>query len=167
MPPIVMLGLIQQGLESGLGEAPRARIQRFLLRPDDGLGVGVGVEVFLELGPGERVELLHAGDCGRFEVIVGGAVLVEGGVDLAGAHDDAVDFVVGFDVAGLVSWVGDDPLEVGVACEVGDGRSGEGMAEERFGEEEDESWGLRGQRNSWIGEGTRLTFSELAIHLSP
>lgn len=125
----MILGLVQQSLEPRLGEAPRAGIQRFLLRPDDGLGVGVGVEVFLQLGPGERVELLHAGDCCGFEVIVGGAVLVEGGVDLAGAHDDTVDFVVGFDVAGLVGWIGDDPLEVGVACEVGDGRSGEWMAE--------------------------------------
>lgn len=58
-----------------------------------------------------------------------GAVLVKGGIDLAGAHDNTVDFVVGFDVAGLVSRIRDDPLEVGIACKVGDGRSGKRMAE--------------------------------------
>ena len=57
-----------------------------------------------------------------------GAVFVEGDVDLAGAEDDAVDFFWWGDVAGLVGWVGDDPLEVGVAGEVFDWRAGERMA---------------------------------------
>ena len=43
---VMMLGLIQQGLDSRLGEAPRARVEGFFLCPYDGFGVGVGVEVF-------------------------------------------------------------------------------------------------------------------------
>ena len=33
--------------------------------------------------------------------------------------------------------IGDDPLKVGVASEVFDGGTSEGVAQERFGEEED------------------------------
>ncbi len=69
-----------------------------------------------------------------------GSVLVELDVDLAGAEDDAVDLVRGSDVVGLVGGVRDDPLEVGVAGEVGEGGAGEGVAEQGFGEEEDECW---------------------------
>lgn len=67
-------------------------------------------------------------------------MFVESCVCLAGAENDAVAFFLGFDVARLVGGVGDDPLEVGIAGEIFDGRASEGVAEERFGEEEDKSW---------------------------
>ena len=59
-----------------------------------------------------------------------GAVFVEGGVDLAGAEDYAVDLVVGEDGIVVVSRVGDDPLEVGLAGEVFDGGSCKRVAKE-------------------------------------
>lgn len=72
---IMMYGLIEQGLDAGLDETPRAGIKRLFLAPDDVLGVGVGVEVLAQLGPGEGVELLDAGD-GGVVVLFGRAVLV-------------------------------------------------------------------------------------------
>ena len=123
----MMFRIIQQRLDPRLREAPRARIQRLLLRPDDRLGVGVLVEVLAELGPGEWVKLLDAGDGGFVEFVLG-AVFVEGDVDLAAAEDYAVDFFGWGDVVGLVGGVSDDPLEVGFAGEVFDGRAGEGVA---------------------------------------
>lgn len=65
MFPIMIDRLVQQRLDSRLREAPRARVQRLFLAPHDVLGVRVHVEIFFELGPRERVELLDAGDgCG-------------------------------------------------------------------------------------------------------
>lgn len=130
----MVLRLVEERLDAGLGEAPGARVERLLLRPDDGLGVRVHVEVLAELGPGERVELLDAGDGGGGELVFG-AVLVQGDVDLAGAEDDAVDLVRGEDGVVFVGRVGDDPLEVRLAGEVFDGGARERMAEEGFGEE--------------------------------
>lgn len=113
MLAIMMFRLIQQGLDAGLGETPSAGVERLFLAPNDVLGVGVHVEVFLELGPGEGIELFDARD-GCVLVLVGRAVLVQGGVDLAGAEDDTLDLFGRGD--GLVVFrVGDDPLEVGFA----------------------------------------------------
>ena len=134
---IMMIRLIQQRLQTWLCETPRACIEGFFLGPDDGLCVGIHVEVFLQLGPGEGVQLFDAGDGGFVEVVLG-AVFVEGDVDLAGAEDDAVDFFGRGDVVGLVGWVGDYPLKVGFAGEVFDGGAGERVAEEGFGEEENQ-----------------------------
>ena len=53
--PVMVLGLVQECLDSRLGEAPSACVQGFFLCPDDGLGIWVGVEVLAQLGPGERV----------------------------------------------------------------------------------------------------------------
>ena len=75
MFPIMILGLIQQSLNPRLGEAPSARIERLFLTPDDCLGVGVHVEVFLEWLPGEGVELLDSCD-GCVDMVVFGTVLV-------------------------------------------------------------------------------------------
>lgn len=66
-----------------------------------------------------------------------GAVFVEGDVDLAGAQNHAVDLVVGEDGIVIVSGVGDNPLEVGLAGEVFDRGACERVAEEGFGEEKD------------------------------
>lgn len=113
MLAIMMFRLVQQGLDAGLGETPSAGVERLFLAPNDVLGVGVHVEVFLELGPREGVELFDARD-GCVLVLVGRAVLVQGDVDLAGAEDDALDLFGRGD--GLVVFrVGDDPLEVGFA----------------------------------------------------
>lgn len=126
----MMLRLIQQRLDPRLREAPCARIQRLLLAPDDRLGVLVHVEIFFQLGPGEGVELLDAGNGDVVEFVLG-TVFVELDVGLAGAEDHAVDFVGGGD--GVVMFgVLDDPLEVGVAREVFDGGAGERVAEEGF-----------------------------------
>lgn len=127
----MVLRLVQQRLDAGLREAPRPRVQRFFLCPHNGFGVGVHVEVLAELGPGEGVELLDAGDGGGVEFVLG-AVFVEGDVDLAGAEDYAVDLVVGEDGFVFVGGVGDDPLEVRLAREVFDGRACERMAEKEF-----------------------------------
>lgn len=60
-----------------------------------------------------------------------GAVFVEGDVGLASTEDDAVDFRGGGDGFGMF-WIGDYPLEVGVAGEIFHGRAGKGVAEKRF-----------------------------------
>lgn len=96
MLAVMELGLVQQGLDSGLSETPGSGIERLFLAPDDGLGVLVGVEVLLELLPWEGVQLLNTGDSGVLEAIIV-TVLVESGVDLTSAENDAVDFV----------WLGD------------------------------------------------------------
>lgn len=138
MSAIVIFGLIQQRLNPRLGETPRASIKRFFLGPHNSFGIGVLIQVLFELGPREGVELLDAGDGHGIKFVLS-AVFVEGGVDLARAEDDAVNFVVGSDGVVGVGRVGNYPLEVGVACEVFDGRAGEGVAEEGFREEEDQS----------------------------
>ena len=135
---VVVVGLVEEGFDAGLDEAPGAGVEGLLLAPDDGLGVGVVVEVVLELLPGEGVELLDAGEGDVVDLVVG-AVLVEGGVDLAGAEDDAVDLLGGLDAAGGVLGVRDDPLEggagVGKVLDVG---AGDWVAKEGLGEEDDE-----------------------------
>lgn len=111
MLAVVVLRLVQQRLDTRLGVAPGTRIQRLLLGPDNRLGVGVQVEILTQLFPGERVQLFNAGDGDVVDVVVG-AVLVQGGVDLPRAEDDAVNLVMRLDRAGLVRRVGDDPLEL-------------------------------------------------------
>ena len=75
MPAVMIFRLIQQGLNPRLRKAPRARIQRLFLRPDDRLGVGVMVQVFPQLGPGEGIELLDAGDGDGVEFLVRAVLL--------------------------------------------------------------------------------------------
>lgn len=95
---IMMLSLIQQRLYPRLCETPCSSIERLFLRPDNGFGIRVHVEVFFELRPWEGVELLDAGDGDGVEVVLF-AVFVECDVCLAGAEDDAVNFFWCFDVA--------------------------------------------------------------------
>ena len=135
----MMLRLIQQRLDPRLHEAPRPSVQRLLLTPHDGLRVRVLIEVVAQLCPWKGVELFDARDGGVF-LAFGFAVLDEGGVHLAGAHNHAFDLVVGFDVAGLVRRIGNDPLEVGVPGHVFDAGAGERMAKEGFGEEDNQGY---------------------------
>ena len=124
--PVVMFRVIQQRLNPRLHETPRSCIQRLFLCPHNRLGIGVHVEVVLEILPGEGVELLDTCDGSRGD-FVGGAVFVDSGVGLAGTDDDALDlfgrvdgvcFGALCDLWGFVGRVGDDPSEVGVAGEV-------------------------------------------------
>lgn len=73
--PIMMLRLVEQGLNSWLGKAPCSSVQRLLLAPYDCFGVRIRVQVFPKLGPGEGVQLLNAGDGGVHEAFRG-AMLV-------------------------------------------------------------------------------------------
>jgi len=107
----MVLGLVQQGLDSRLREAPPTRIQRFFLCPDDGFRIWVLIQIFSELCPWERVQLFNTGD-GGFVVSVLSTVFEESDVDLACAKDHAVDFFWRRDVIGFVSWVRDNPLEM-------------------------------------------------------
>lgn len=136
--PVVVLGLVEQGLDSWLDETPGTGIERFLLAPDNILSIGVAVEVLLQLLPWEWVQLFNSGDSGVGDV-VGGTVFLEGSVDLARAENHT------FDLLGLVNGVsvlgiGDDPLEVRFAREVLNRRSSKWVTEERFGEEDNEGY---------------------------
>lgn len=118
MLSVMILGLIEQGLNSGLREAPATRIQRLLLAPDDRFSIGVHVEVFLELCPRERIQLFNASNGGVLKVVdVARTMLVQGSVDLASAQNDPFDFLRRQDGIAMF-WIRDDPLEVRVSSEV-------------------------------------------------
>jgi len=119
VPSVVVFGLVQQGLDAGLHEAPAAGVQGLLLTPDNVLGVGITVEVFLELGPGEGVELFDTRDGDILEPLFL-TVFDKGNVDLSGAHDDTLNLIVLIYCAGLMCGIGDDPLEVGLLGKVFD-----------------------------------------------
>lgn len=82
MLSIMMLGVIQQRLDSRLRETPCASIQRLFLSPYDGLSVRVHIEILLELLPWEGVELFNTGDGDGVEVVLF-AMFVKGDVSLA------------------------------------------------------------------------------------
>lgn len=119
---VVVLGLVQKGLQAGLRERPGTGVKRLFLAPHDSLGVGVLVEVLLQLLPGEGVELLNTGDGSSFVALIG-AVLVERGVNLAGTQDDAVDRLGVVDAVAVL-WVGNYPLELRVSSELFNRRAG-------------------------------------------
>ena len=144
--PVMVLRVVQQRLDPRLGETPRARVQRLFLRPNDVLGVGIHVQVLLQLGPRERIQLLDPCDRGVLDLLVD-AVLVQRGIDLPGAEDDTFNVFGRVDL-GAVFRVRDDPLEMGVAGEVLDGRASDGVAKKGFREEKDQ----------WL--------PELSVHLS-
>lgn len=137
--PVVVLSNVKNCLNTRLREGPCASIKRLLLTPHDGLSVGVGVEVLLDLLPREGVELLDTRDGGVGDALVE-TVLVQRRVDLAGTEDNALD-VLGGDGGAAVLLLGDDGAELSVADELVDGGAGEGVAEEGLGEEDNESWG--------------------------
>lgn len=136
---VVVLGVVEQGLNARLSEAPGTGVERLLLGPDDGLGVGVLVKVLLELLPGEGVQLLNASEGDVVDVVLG-TVLVESSPDLTAAENDSVNLLTGLENASLVLRVGDDPLEASVlTSEFLDVAAGQRVSEQRLGEEDDES----------------------------
>ena len=145
--PVVMLCLVQQGLDSGLCKAPGTGVKGLLLRPDDVLGVGVRVKVLLQLLPWEGVQLLNTGD-GNICEAASLTLIHQRSVDLTCAKNDTLDLLVRTNLTGLVRRVLDDPFEVRVTGEFLDIRASHRVAEQRLREEEDE----------------RLT--ELAVHLA-
>lgn len=160
----MVFGFVKQRLNPWLHKAPSACVQRLLLAPDDGFGVGVHVEILSELSPRERVQLLNASDGGILEVVnVARSVFVQSSVGLTGTENDSVNLLWWrYRVAMLR--IRNDPLKVRVPCEVFDGRAGKWMAEKRFGEEQDQCCGTKSAK---CGKKRRanLTFPELPVHL--
>jgi hypothetical protein len=136
---VVVVSVVEQGLNARLSEAPGTSVERLLLSPDDGLGVGVLVKVLLELLPGEGVQLLNAGEGDVVDVVLG-TVLVESSPDLTTAENDSVNLLTRLENASLVLRVGDDPLEASVLpSELLDVAAGQRVSQQRLGEEDDES----------------------------
>lgn len=141
VPAVVVLGLIEQGLDPGLREAPSASVEWLFLAPDDVLRVRVAVELFLELRPWEGVQLLDTDD-GSVGDLVLLTVLVQDRVGLACAEDRTLYLLFGLQLellALLVELVGDNPLEVRVTSKVLDGRASKRVTEKVLGEEQDKS----------------------------
>lgn len=137
MLAVMVLRVVQQRLDSRLREAPSTGVERLLLAPNNGLGIRIHVQVFLQLLPWEGVQLLDTRDGSVGELVLS-AVLVECGINLSCAEDDPLDLLRVVDRLAVL-FVGDDPAEVGIAGEFLDAGAGERVAEEGLGEEEDES----------------------------
>ena len=128
VPPVVMLGLVQQRLDPRLYEHPCTRIEWLLLTPHDVLGVWIRIEILLELGPREWIQLLDPCDSGILNALRF-SVLDEGSVDLSRAQNNALDLVMRCNrLAVFGFW--DDPLEVSILSEVLDVGSGNRMPQE-------------------------------------
>jgi hypothetical protein len=135
----MVLSVVEQSLDTGLGEAPGTGVERLLLAPDDGLGVRVHVEVLLKLLPREGVQLLNAGESDIVDVVLR-SVLFESGPHLTSAENNTLNLVRRLDNTSLMRRVGDNPLESGIlASESLDVAASKRVAEERLGEEDDES----------------------------
>lgn len=134
---VVVLGLVQQSLNARLGVAPGTRIQRLFLSPDNIAGVGVAVEVLLELCPREGVKLLDTSDSSVADAI-SLTVLQQGSVNLSGAQDDTLNLLRLINGRAM-SGVRDDTLEVRVAREGLNIRAGNRMTEECLREENHKS----------------------------
>jgi hypothetical protein len=133
---IMMLCLVEKGLNTRLCERPCAGIKRFFLAPHDGLGIGVHVKILLKLLPREWIELLNPSDGDVFDIVVG-TVFVEGDINLAGTEDYAVNLLRLFDGVAML-WVRDGPSEMGIASELLNRRAAKRMPEKRLREEEDQ-----------------------------
>lgn len=90
--PVVVLGLIEKSLDTRLGKAPSTSVEGLFLRPHNGLGIGVHVEVFLELLPWEGVQLFDTGEGNVVDLVVG-AVLLQGSPNLTRTENDTVNLL--------------------------------------------------------------------------
>lgn len=134
---VVVLGVVEQSLDTGLSEAPGTGVKRLLLAPDNGLGVGVLVKVLLQLLPREGVQLLNTGKGNVVDLVVG-TVLVQSSPDLTRAQNDTLNLLRSLDSASLVLGIGDDPLEAGIGtAEVLNVGASKRVTEEGLGEEND------------------------------
>lgn len=130
---VVVLCCVQQRLKTRLGEAPGTSVQRLFLGPNDVLGVGVAVEVLLQLSPREGVQLLNTSD-GSVADAIGLTVLGQSGVHLTRADDDSLNLLRLIDLVAM-GRVRDDPLEVRVTGEFLEVRASKRVTEEGLGEE--------------------------------
>ena len=64
---------------------------------------------------------------------------MQGDINLASTEDYALNLLRLSDGVAVL-WIRDDPPEMGIACELFDGRATERMAKKRLREEEDEGW---------------------------
>lgn len=121
---IMVLGIVQQGLNSRLREGPGAGVERLFLTPDDCLRVRVAIQVFAELLPWEGVELFDTRNGGISQVVLL-AMLEERCEDLARAENDTLDFVVRLDLelCVVMMWVFNDPAEVAFTGKIFNWRS--------------------------------------------
>lgn len=133
---VVMLGCIQQCLNSWLDKTPCSCIQRFLLTPYNRLRVGIRIEVLLQLLPRERIQLFNTSDGGVL-VPLSFTMLVKSGVHLTGTKDHTVNLFMGSDEVAVLG-IGNDPAKVGVAREIFNVGSAERVSEERLGEKDTE-----------------------------
>jgi len=124
----VVLGLVEERLDSGLCKAPGTGVKGLLLAPDDVLRVGVRVEVVLQLLPWEGVKLLDTGN-GNILLAACFTLLDKRSVHLTCAEDDTVDALVRLNLSSSVRRVFDDPLEVRVTSELLNARASERVAE--------------------------------------
>ena len=138
MLSIVMLGVVQESLNSGLNERPGTSVKRLLLTPNNGLGVGVFVKILLQQLPWEWIELFNTGDGGVLDVVIG-AVFLEGSVDLTGTENNTVNCIVVVD-SSAVLWILNNPSELRITSKLLDRRACNRMTEKRFREENDKSW---------------------------
>lgn len=138
MAPVVVDSLVEEGLNAGLHVAPASSVERLLLTEDDVLGVGVAVEVLLQLLPGEGVHLFDTGDGGVPDT-VRLTMLGESSPDLTGAHNHTLDFLRLVNLFAMLV-VRDNPAEMGVASELLDGGSATWVTEKGFREENDQCY---------------------------
>lgn len=138
MAPVVVDSLVEKGLNAGLHVAPASGVERLLLTEDNVLGIGVAVEVLLQLLPGEGVHLFDTGDGGVPDT-VGLTVLGEGSPNLTGAHNHALDFLRLINLFAMLV-IGNNPAEMGIASELLDGGSAAWVAEKGFREENDQCY---------------------------
>jgi hypothetical protein len=139
MATVMMLGVIEQRLDSWLSETPCTSVKRFFLTPDYRLSVWIRVKVLLELGPWEWMQLLNTCD-GCLSHALLSTMLHQCDVDLTCAENDTLDLVVWFEITVIMAWIWHNPLEVRVTSEFAKGGTGRWMTEEGFTEEEDQSW---------------------------
>ena len=134
VPPVVVLSLVKQCLDSRLCERPSTSIEWFFLSPDKCLSIWIAVKVILQLGPREWMQLLDARDGGRLVANLF-TVLGECGPDLASAHDHALDILLRLKGTILMAWIWDNPLEVRVVGELVNGRAGHWVSQQVLAEE--------------------------------
>lgn len=138
MAAVVVLCGIEQSLNTGLDEAPGTGVERLFLSPDDVLGIGIAVEVLLQLSPWEGVKLLDTSDGGVADTLRI-TVLGKSSIYLARTHNNTLNLLRLVD-RGTVSWVGDDPLEVRFASEFFKAGASDRMTQQGFREEDDKCY---------------------------